>query len=243
MIIYPAIDLLDGMCVRLSQGDYNKVTVYSKNPAEFAAIWTKKGAGFIHVVDLNGARTGVPKNDDALSQIVLKAGAPVQVGGGIRSIDRIDKLLGIGIKRVILGTSAVKNPGFVKKAVRKYKESIVIGIDARDGYVAVDGWEKKSSRMAVEFAREMESIGVANIIYTDIARDGMLTGPNLNAMETMASSVDCNVIASGGVGTVEDILALNKTGVSGVIIGKALYENKFDLEEAILRLKQAGKPE
>lgn len=239
MIIYPAIDLLDGRCVRLSQGNYNKVTVYSENPAEFAAVWTKKGAGFIHVVDLNGARTGIPENDDILARIVREAGAPVQVGGGIRSIERIDKLLELGIERVILGTSAVRNPDFVKEAVRKYGKSIVIGIDARDGYVAVDGWEKKSSRMAVEFACEMESLGVAHIIYTDIARDGMLTGPNIMAMETMVSSVGCSVIASGGVGTIDDILALNKTGVSGVITGKALYENRFDLEEAIIKLKQA----
>ena len=232
MIIYPAIDLLDGKCVRLSQGNYDTVTIYSEKPDEFAALWTSKGAKFIHVVDLNGARTGKPENDDVLKKIVENAGVPIQVGGGIRSIERISKLMDLGINRVILGTGAVRNPEFVSAAVAKFGDRIVVGIDARDGYVAVDGWEKKSSRRAVEFAHEMENIGVETIIYTDITRDGMLTGPNLAAMETMAASVDCDVIASGGVSCVKDIAALYKTGVTGVITGKALYEKRLDLTKA-----------
>ncbi len=238
MIIYPAIDLLDGKCVRLSQGKYDQVTVYSENPAEFAALWTSKGARYIHVVDLNGARTGKPQNDIVLAEIVKRAGVPIQVGGGIRSMKRIDVLLALGVERVILGTGAVKNPDYVAEAVKKHGNRIVIGIDAKDGFVAVDGWEKKSTRKAVEFAREMESIGVATIIYTDISRDGMLIGPNLKAMESMAAAVDCSVIASGGVGSISDIIALNSTGVSGVIIGKALYENKFDLTRAYSELQK-----
>ncbi len=240
MIIYPAIDLLDGKCVRLSQGKYDQVTVYSENPAEFAAIWTSKGAQYIHVVDLNGARTGNPLNDSVLSEIVEKAGVPIQVGGGIRSMERIDELLTIGVERVILGTGAVKDPEFVAEAVKKYNEGIVIGIDAKDGFVAVDGWENKSTRKAVEFAREMESIGIATIIYTDISRDGMLTGPNLKAMESMVCAVDCSVIASGGVGSISDIIDLSHTGVSGVITGKALYENKFDLTLANIELEKVN---
>jgi len=239
MIIYPAIDILDGKCVRLSQGNYNMVTVYADDPAEFAALWTDRGAEFIHVVDLNGARTGSPANDAVLSMIVKKAGAPVQVGGGIRSLERIEQLLSMGVSRVILGTVAVRNPDLVVAAVKKHGDSIAVGIDARDGYVAVEGWEKKSNRMAVEFAREMESIGVCTIIYTDIARDGMLSGPNIKAMKAMAVSVDCDIIASGGVGKIEDIIALNKTGVTGVIVGKALYENKFDLAEANMKLLES----
>lgn len=239
MIIYPAIDILDGKCVRLSQGNYDKVTIYSEDPAEFAALWTKRGAQFIHIVDLNGARTGKPENDGVLAGIVDKAGVPIQVGGGIRSMERIQKLISMGVRRVILGTIAVKDPGFVSDAVKKYGDSIAIGIDARDGFVAVEGWEKKSSRMAVEFAREMESLGVSTIIYTDISRDGMLSGPNIKAMRAMAVSVGCDVIASGGVGSIEDILALGKTGVEGVITGKALYENRFDLTEANKRLRES----
>lgn len=238
MIIYPAIDLLDGKCVRLSQGKYDQVTVYSENPAEFAALWTSKGAQYIHVVDLNGARTGKPENNVVLAEIVKKAGAPIQVGGGIRTMERIDELLELGIERVILGTGAVKNPKFVAEAVKKHKNRIVVGIDAKDGYVAVEGWEKKSTRKAVEFAQEMEFIGVDTIIYTDISRDGMLNGPNLKAMESMATAVNCGVIASGGVGSISDIIDLNSTGVSGVITGKALYENKFDLAQAQIELQK-----
>ena len=237
MIIYPAIDILDGKCVRLSQGSYDDVTVYSDNPAEFASIWAEKGAQYIHVVDLNGARTGKPENDDVLAAIVKKAGVPVQVGGGIRNIDRAEKLLSLGVSRIILGTGAVRNPKFVRDAVDMFGDSVAVGIDAKDGFVAVDGWENKSTRKVVEFAREMEAIGVRNIIYTDISRDGMLTGPNLEAMEVMVSKVSCSVIASGGIGSIEDILALGKTGVSGVITGKALYEGRLDLAKAISLLK------
>lgn len=241
MIIYPAIDLLDGKCVRLSQGNYSNVTVYSENPAEFSAVWTSKGAEFIHVVDLNGARTGQPVNDKVLMEIVKKAGVPIQVGGGIRSMKRISELLAMGVQRVILGTGAVKNPVFVENAVKEYEDRIVVGIDAKDGFAAIDGWENKSSRKAIEFAQEMESLGVCTIIYTDISRDGMMKGPNLMAMETMVSSVACSVIASGGISSINDILELYKTGVSGVIAGRALYENKFDLSEAISRLNSKMK--
>lgn len=240
MIIYPAVDLLDGKCVRLPQGNYNLATVYSENPAEFSALWVAKGAKVIHVVDLNGARTGRPVNDEVLLEIVKNAGVPIQVGGGIRSMDRISMLMGIGVQRVILGTSAVGNPEFLLKAIKEFNNRIIVGIDAKDGYVAVDGWEKKSSRKAIEFAKEMESLGVGTIIYTDISKDGMLCGPNLQAMETMVSSVGCNIIASGGVSSIQDLLDLKNTGVAGVITGRALYENRFDLAEAIKMLDETA---
>ncbi|AUG58941.1 1-(5-phosphoribosyl)-5-[(5-phosphoribosylamino)methylideneamino]imidazole-4-carboxamide isomerase [Acetivibrio saccincola] len=237
MIIYPAVDIKDGRCVRLLQGEFDKVTVYSDDPLEMALKWESLGAEYLHVVDLDGARTGEPKNISITSKIAAKLNIPVQLGGGIRSIETIEKVISMGIRRVILGTSAVKNPDLVKQAVENFRENIVIGIDAKDGKVAIDGWEKTSEFTAIDFANKMVELGAKTIIYTDISRDGMLTGPNLDAMREMAQSVDAEIIASGGVSNLKDIKNLKETGVSGVIVGKALYTGNVDLQEAI----KAGK--
>ncbi len=233
MIIYPAIDILGGRCVRLSRGDYEKVTVYSENPVEFVSKWIDMGARYLHVVDLDGARSGSPVNNDVIREIVEKSGVPVQTGGGIRTIGRIRQLFALGISRVILGTAAVKDSRLIQDALKEFGDAIAVGIDARDGYVTTDGWEKSSRRGAVEFAREMESMGVKTIIYTDISTDGMLAGPNVAAMKEMADAVGCEIIASGGVSNINDITALSRTGVKGIIVGKALYEGCLDLRDAI----------
>lgn len=233
MILYPAIDIKDGKCVRLSQGSFDNVTVYSQNPVDIALKWQGQGAKYLHVVDLDGARYGEPKNIDIICEVATRLGIPVQLGGGIRTIGTIYTILTKGITRVILGTSAVRNPELVRLALKTYGERIVIGIDARDGKVAIEGWEKTSDFTAVDFARKMQDLGAKTIIYTDIATDGMLAGPNLKAMEEMVGAVDIDVIASGGVSKVEDIRNLKDVGVAGAIIGKALYEGSIDLAEAL----------
>lgn len=233
MIIYPAVDVREGKCVRLTQGEFDKQTVYSDNPVEMALRWEKMGAQYLHVVDLDGARTGKAQNIAVISEMAVKMGIPVQVGGGIRTIEMIETVLCKGIERVILGTSAVKDPELVKRAVKTFENNVVIGIDAKDGMVAIEGWEKTSEFKAVDFAKKMEELGAKTIIYTDISRDGMLIGPNLKAMEDMVKAVNIDVIASGGVGKLEDIKNLKETGVSGVIVGRALYTGDVDLKQAI----------
>ncbi|NMB33825.1 MAG: 1-(5-phosphoribosyl)-5-[(5-phosphoribosylamino)methylideneamino]imidazole-4-carboxamide isomerase [Clostridium sp.] len=233
MIIYPAVDVKDGRCVRLVQGEFDKVTVYSDDPVEMALKWESMGAQYLHVVDLDGARTGRSCNIPIISEMAVKIGIPVQLGGGIRTIENIETILCKGIHRVILGTSAVKDPDLVKQALENFGDSIVVGIDAKDGMVAIEGWAKTSKFTAIGFARKMEELGAKTIIYTDIARDGMLSGPNLKAMEEMANAVNVEVIASGGVSDINDIKDLRKVGVRGVIVGKALYTGDLDLKEAI----------
>lgn len=233
MIIYPAVDVKDGRCVRLVQGEFDKVTVYSDDPVEMALKWESMGAQYLHVVDLDGARTGRSCNIPIISEMAVKIGIPVQLGGGIRTIENIETILCKGIHRVILGTSAVKDPDLVKQALKNFGDSIVVGIDAKDGMVAIEGWAKTSKFTAIGFARKMEELGAKTIIYTDIARDGMLSGPNLKAMEEMANAVNVEVIASGGVSDINDIKDLKKVGVRGVIVGKALYTGDLDLKEAI----------
>ena len=233
MIIYPAVDIKDGRCVRLVQGEFDKVTVYSDDPVEMGLKWEKMGAEYLHVVDLDGARTGNVHNTPIISEMAVKLGIPVQLGGGIRTIETIETLLCKGIHRVILGASAVKNPELVKQALKTFESSIVIGIDAKDGMVAIEGWAKTSEFTAIGFAKKMEELGAKTIIYTDISRDGMLAGPNLKAMEEMVKAVNIEVIASGGVSNLEDIRNLKNVGVSGVIVGKALYTGSLDLKEAI----------
>lgn len=233
MVIYPAVDIKDGKCVRLLQGSYGKITVYSDNPVEMAEKWMDQGAEYLHTVDLDGARTGEPINIPYISEIAKRINIPVQMGGGIRTIEMIENALNSGIRRVILGTSAVKNPQLVKEALLKYGNRIVIGIDSKDEKVAIEGWEKVSEFTAVDFAKRMEDLGAKTIIYTDISTDGMLKGPNLKAMEQMVQAVGLDVIASGGVGRIEDIKELKGTGVAGVIVGKALYTGNVDLREAI----------
>jgi len=233
MIIYPAVDVKEGRCVRLVQGEFDKVTVYSDNPVEMALKWEQLGAQYLHVVDLDGARTGHVQNIPTISEMAVKLGIPLQMGGGIRTIEMIETILCKGIHRVILGTSAVKDPNLVKNALKSFGDSIAIGIDAKDGMVAIEGWAKTSEFTAKGFAKKMEELGAKTIIYTDISRDGMLAGPNLKAMEEMVNAVGIEVIASGGVSNIDDIKNLKEVGVSGVIVGKALYTGDLDLKEAI----------
>lgn len=233
MKIYPAIDVKDGRCVRLVQGKFSDVTVYADDPVEMALKWEKLGAEYLHVVDLDGARVGEPVNTAVISKMAVNLGIPVQLGGGIRSIEMIEILLCKGIQRVILGTSAVNDQELVKKAVNTFDNNLVIGIDAKNGFVAIEGWAKTSSFTAIEFAKKMEELGAKTIIYTDIDTDGMLSGPNLKAMEEMVKAVNIEIIASGGVSSIEDIKNLKNVGVSGAIIGKALYTGNIDLAEAI----------
>jgi len=233
MIIYPAIDLLGGKCVRLTQGRYEDSTIYGENPTEVAKKWQAEGAEFLHLVDLDGAKIGRPVNIEVIKEILKNVSIPVQLGGGIRMLEHIDTLISAGISRVILGTSAVKNKQLVIDAVAKYGNKIAVGIDAKDGFVAISGWEEVSEFKAVDFAKIIEQCGVKTIIYTDIATDGMLSGPNLNAMKEMTESVEIDVIASGGVANADDIKNLKPTNVSGVIVGRALYTGDVTLGEIL----------
>lgn len=233
MRIYPAIDIKDGNCVRLLQGRFSEVTVYGDNPAQMAKKWESLGGEFIHVVDLDGALKGHGVNAEVIKEICKSVNVPVQTGGGIRTMEDIDAKLDCGINRVIIGTKAVQDAEFVKRAVDKYKEKVVIGIDAHDGYVAISGWEEVSEFKAVDFAKKMSDIGVKTIVYTDIATDGTQKGSNVAAMREMAKAVDADIIASGGIGNIDHIKALTPTGVEGVIVGRALYTGNVDLSEAI----------
>lgn len=233
MKIYPAIDLIGGKCVRLTQGSYDAVTVYHEDPLEVAKEFEALGSAYIHMIDLEGARNGISQNSEVIRRVANQTGLLVQTGGGIRSMETIEAYLENGVSRVILGTSAVKQPQLVKDAVAKYGDKIVVGIDAKDGMVAISGWEVKSEFGAIEFARKMQDLGVKHIIYTDISCDGMLSGPNLKAMEEMARALEIEVIASGGVSCLQDVKDLKNTGVSGVIIGKALYTGNLSLKEAL----------
>ena len=237
MKIYPAIDIKDGKCVRLLRGSFDDVTVYGDNPAEMARKWESLGGEYIHVVDLDGALKGHGVNAESIKKICKAVNVPVQTGGGIRSISDIEAMLECGISRVIIGTKAVSDADFVKEAVKRYGDKIVIGIDAKDGMVAIEGWEKTSEYRAVEFAKKMEEIGVKTIIYTDIATDGTLMGPNVDAMREMVNNTNMDIIASGGIGNIEHIKALIPTGVEGVITGRALYTGNINLCDAI----KAGK--
>ncbi len=233
MRIYPAIDIKDGNCVRLLRGSFDDVTVYGSSPAEMAKRWQDEGGEYIHVVDLDGALLGGGRNLSCIREICRAVDVPVQTGGGIRTMEDIQKRFDSGISRVIIGTKAVSDRDFVGRAVDRWGERIAVGIDAKDGMAAVEGWEKVSSIGAVELAQDMVSLGVRTIIYTDIATDGTLAGPNAGAMRKMASSVNADVIASGGIGGGEHIRLLEGTGVEGVIIGRALYTGAVSLAEAI----------
>ncbi len=236
MLVIPAIDLKEGQCVRLEQGLMDKATVYGKDPAAQALAWQEQGAELLHIVDLDGAFAGVPKNREAISAIVAALDIPAQIGGGIRDLDTIAAYLDLGIKRVILGTVAKENPELVKEACRRFPGSIVVGIDARDGFVAVRGWADVTEKKASELAKEMEDYGVEAIIYTDIARDGMMQGPNLKTTGELARSISIPVIASGGISRLQDIqdlMQLEADGVVGAITGKAIYSGALNLREAI----------
>ncbi|MDO3377656.1 1-(5-phosphoribosyl)-5-[(5-phosphoribosylamino)methylideneamino]imidazole-4-carboxamide isomerase [Geoalkalibacter halelectricus] len=242
MLVIPAIDLKEGRCVRLEQGLMDKDTVYNDDPAAQARIWQEQGAELLHIVDLDGAFAGVPRNRAAIQAIVAALDIPAQIGGGIRDLPTIEGYLQLGIKRVILGTVAKENPALVKEACRLFPGAIVVGIDARDGFVAVRGWAEVTRKKADELARELEGYGVEAIIYTDIARDGMMQGPNLQTTGDLARAIAIPVIASGGVSSIQDIRnlrALEPLGVAGAITGKAIYSGALDLREAI-RVARGG---
>jgi phosphoribosylformimino-5-aminoimidazole carboxamide ribotide isomerase len=234
MRLFPAIDIKNGQCVRLRQGSFHDILVYSDIPVKIAKQWEAAGASFIHIVDLDGALVGHSVNDEAIKSIVEEVNIPIQVGGGIRTIKDIESKLALGVERVIIGTKAVKDPAFIKEAIAAFgARRIVIGIDAKDGMVAIEGWEKVSNYQAVNLALEMKSYGVETIVYTDISKDGMLQGPNISHTKEMAEATGLDIIASGGVTSLKDLEMLNEAGVYGAIIGKALYEKKIDLKQAV----------
>lgn len=233
MKIFPAIDLKDGKCVRLYQGEYNSAKIVAEDPLQTALNFAAKGSEYLHMVDLDGALTGTIENLNSISKIIRDVRIPIQLGGGIRSLDTIDMLIEKGLSRVILGTAALNNPSLVKGAIKKFGDKIAVGIDARDGYVAVEGWKTSSKIEYIDFAKEMESLGVKTIIFTDISRDGTLTGPNFEATGKMNDMVSCNIIASGGMKCLDDIKKLRKMNMYGAIIGKALYSGNISLEDAI----------
>ena len=234
MILFPAIDIKNGQCVRLRQGSFQDVLVYSDTPLKIAKEWEAAGASFIHMVDLDGALLGHSVNDDVIKSIVSEVKIPVQVGGGIRTIKDIENKLNLGVDRVIIGTKAVKDPAFIKEAITTFgSKHIVIGIDAKDGMVAIEGWEKVSGYNAIALALEMKKLGVNTIVYTDISKDGMLQGPNIPHTKELADATGLNIIASGGVTSLKDLEMLEEVNMYGAIIGKALYENRIDLKTAV----------
>lgn len=243
MLLIPAIDLKDGRCVRLRQGDLQDATVFSEDPGAMAAHWVDQGARRLHLVDLNGAVAGRPKNEGAIREIIAAVGdrIPIQLGGGVRDLDTIERYLDDGLEWIIIGTAAVKNPGFLHDACGAFPGQIIVGLDARDGKVATDGWSKLTGHDVIDLARKFEDIGVEAIIYTDIGRDGMMQGVNVEATVRLARSVRIPVIASGGVTNLADVEALcavESDGVSGAILGRALYEGALSLAEAQARADQ-----
>jgi phosphoribosylformimino-5-aminoimidazole carboxamide ribotide isomerase len=237
MLLIPAIDLKDGRCVRLRQGDMNDATVFSDDPAAMARKWLELGARRLHLVDLNGAFAGKPRNESAIKAIVNEVGSriPVQIGGGIRDLDTIERYLDSGIAYVIIGTAAVKNPGFLHDACGAFPGQVIVGLDARDGKVATDGWSKLTGHDVLDLGRKFEGYGVEAVIYTDIGRDGMLGGVNIEATVRLAQGLTVPVIASGGVTSLQDIERLCEVqheGIEAAIVGRAIYEGALDFSEA-----------
>jgi phosphoribosylformimino-5-aminoimidazole carboxamide ribotide isomerase len=233
MIIFPAIDLKDGKVVRLHQGDYDQMTVYSEDPLAVARTFKEAGATHLHVVDLDGARGGNPENFKVVERIIQSSGLEVQVGGGIRNKERIETYLNLGAKRVIMGTAAVTNPSFLIEMVEQFGEAIAVGVDVKDGLAAINGWEKTTAINGVEFCKSLAEIGVKTIIYTDIAKDGGMQGTNMEAYKELSQIQGLNIIASGGISFEEEIVALRDL-VYGAILGKALYSGILDLTNCIL---------
>ena len=236
MIIIPAVDIKEGKCVRLLQGRKDDETVYSDDPAAMAFKWERLGARLVHVIDLDGAFSKSPQNIASIRQILHAVDVPIQLGGGIRNEETVQRYLEMGVKRVIIGTEAIRRPAFVKKVCRSYPNRILVGIDARNGQVAIEGWTQSTQIDAIDLARQFEDCGVAAINFTDIQRDGMQTGPNLEATRRLAEAVRIPVVASGGVSSIQDVknlLPLQEVGVIGVIIGKALYSGALDLKAAL----------
>jgi phosphoribosylformimino-5-aminoimidazole carboxamide ribotide isomerase len=238
MQIWPAIDLRGGKCVRLRQGDYQRETIYSDDPAEMARRWVGEGASCLHLVDLDGARDGQSANLAAVEAIVAAVGVPCELGGGIRDEAAIERLLEMGLSRLVIGTRALKGPAWFRTVCRRFPAQLALGIDAKEGFVATDGWLQTSSARAVDLANQFAGEPLAAIIYTDIARDGMLAGPNFDAMHEMNDAVEADVIASGGVTTADDVRRLAALGVAGCIIGRALYEGPLTLADALAAAEQ-----
>ncbi|MCT4563248.1 MAG: 1-(5-phosphoribosyl)-5-[(5-phosphoribosylamino)methylideneamino]imidazole-4-carboxamide isomerase [Maledivibacter sp.] len=231
MIIFPAVDIKEGRCVRLYQGKADKETIYDDDPLLAAKKWEENGAKYLHLVDLDGAFTGELKNKAVIKRIVDNLDIPVQVGGGIRNLERAKELLALGVERIIVGTSAVKEKGFVEELVENLGERVVVSIDAKKGYVCVDGWVNTSDIKAVDFAKELEVKGVKTIVYTDIAKDGTMIGPNFHELKELSEGVDIDIIASGGIGGKDHVNRLKNFNLYGAIVGKALYEGKISLKE------------
>lgn len=239
MQLYPAIDMKNGQCVRLRQGAFKDITIYSDAPEKVAAHWQENGASFLHLVDLDGALAGYSVNEEVIRRIADTVSIPIEIGGGIRSKEAVERMLDLGVRRVIIGTKAAEHPEFLRDMVRTFgEEAIVAGVDAKDGMVAVEGWEKVSSLTASDLCLTMKEYGVRHIVYTDISRDGMLSGPNVEATRKLTEETGLDIIASGGVSCMEDLKCLHEAGIRGAIIGKALYENRIDLAEAV-RLYEA----
>lgn len=242
MQLYPAIDMKDGNCVRLKQGQFQDITVYSKHPAEVAGRFQAEGATFLHLVDLDGALQGHSVNKSVIREIAATVGLPIQVGGGIRSKQGVEDMLNLGVNRVIIGTKAVERPDFMRELVEEFGASaIVAGVDAKDGLVAVEGWEKVSAMSALNLCLLMKEYGIRHVVYTDISKDGMLKGPNIADTKKLTEETGMDIIASGGVSSMEDLQSLSEAGIQGAIIGKALYENRIVLEEAVKRFQPANR--
>ncbi|MBI2846589.1 MAG: 1-(5-phosphoribosyl)-5-[(5-phosphoribosylamino)methylideneamino]imidazole-4-carboxamide isomerase [Chloroflexi bacterium] len=236
MEVIPAIDIRGGRCVRLYQGDFQKETIFSTSPVEVAKQWQTQGAKRLHVVDLDGAATGKPRNSALVAEIVGAVAIPVQIGGGIRSLRAVEAHLKRGAERVVLGTAAVANPRFVEETCKRFGEAIVVSVDAREGYIMVKGWAESTKIPAIELVEQMTALGVKRFVYTDISRDGTLTSPNFHAVEELVSKTGAKVLASGGISSIEHLLELANLGVEGAIIGKALYTGAIDLKEALKKL-------
>ncbi|TVS19886.1 MAG: 1-(5-phosphoribosyl)-5-[(5-phosphoribosylamino)methylideneamino]imidazole-4-carboxamide isomerase [Planctomycetaceae bacterium] len=238
MQVWPAIDLRGGNCVRLLQGDYARETVFGHDPAAMAQRWVSEGAEYLHLVDLDGAREGRSVNFDAIESIVSVVDIPCELGGGIRDERTIERMLSLGLARLVIGTKAVKEPGWLRQVCGRFPGKLAVGIDARDGRVASEGWLESSQVVATELARSLADQPIAAVIYTDIARDGMMSGPNLAAMAEMRRAVEIPVIASGGITTADDVRRLAEAGMDGCIIGRALYEGSLTLDQALAAADQ-----
>lgn len=240
MIILPAIDIKDGLCVRLYQGDYAQVTTYDRDPVQVAQRWQEAGANWLHVVDLDGAAQGHPVNTELIQRMRRETTLQIEVGGGMRSLEQIEQVLTLGVERVILGTVALRDRALLEAALARWGERIVVGLDARDGFVAVSGWYETSQVRATELAGELSRLGVRRFVYTDIARDGALSGPNLPALREMQQASESALIASGGVSSLEDLRELAQSGVEGAIVGKAIYTGAVDLAQAVRELEKGA---
>lgn len=240
MILFPAIDIRNGKCVRLIQGDYDKEIIYGDSPTEMALEWERQGAEYLHLIDLDGAKSGNSSNRLAIQAVARGVSIPVQVGGGIRSMEIIDDHIENGVSRVIIGTAAISDKTFLKEAVTKYGDKIAVSIDARNGFVATDGWTETSDIQAIDLLKELEKLGVKTVIYTDIFKDGMMQGPNFVELKAIDEATSIDVIASGGVSTTENIEKLRAMNLYGAIIGKALYDGNLSLEK-LMEAKNSGK--